>query len=75
MKDFIIDNIVLSYLGAIVFIYIGYRFVLNTKKEVNEVCSDYPYYFAGYILRGFLGGIGFIVLGIIIIVLNLMGKM
>jgi hypothetical protein len=26
-------------------------------------------------LRGFLGGIGFIVLGIIIIVLNLMGKM
>jgi hypothetical protein len=75
LKDFIIENIVLSYPGAIVFIYFGYRFVINTKNEVNEVRSNYPSNFGAYILSGFLGGIGFIVLGIIIIILNLMGKM
>ena len=68
MKETFIDNIVFSYPSAIFFLYIGYRVVVNTKNEVNEVRSDYPYDFADYILRGFFGGIGFIVLGIIIII-------
>lgn len=74
MKESIIDIIFDSYLAAFVYIYLGYRIIKFTIKEVNKERSEYPYDFGGRMLQGFAGGIGFIVLGLLLIVGKLQGK-
>lgn len=70
MKESIFD----SYLAAFVYIYLGYRVIKFTNKKVNEERSFYPYTFAGIMLQGYASGVGFIVLGLMLIVGKLQGK-
>lgn len=74
MKESIFDTIIHSYFAAFVYIYLGYRVIKFTIKKVNEERSFYPYTFAGRMLQSFGLGVGLIVLGLILIVGKLQGK-